>query len=203
MERLSLFLAYVAFGFFNSRNIGGFLHVSLPVLLQSVDLEFCSAEGGLSIIFNPRVLELSGPWERGLRTRLTRCLLSPARITGQDVSPLVSQGIDAKFSEEVDGQVTWKGVPNLVSPEFDRKTRDHNSEQMLGEGPRYVVDEIEGGDFDGTRPSELLPNQIERVQGQLAQGGRCDEVQGMREVKFSSCHVVEAQMRTKYLYHFK
>ena len=39
-------------------------------------------------------------------------------------------------------------------------------------GPRYVVDEIEGGDFDGTRPSELLPNQIERVQGQLGQGGR-------------------------------
>ena len=39
-------------------------------------------------------------------------------------------------------------------------------------GPRYVVDEIEGGDFDGTRPSELLPNQTEGVQGQLAQGGR-------------------------------
>ena len=46
----------------------------------------------------------------------------------------VKETTEAKFSEEVDGQVTWKGVPNLVSPEFDRKTRDHNSEQMLGEG---------------------------------------------------------------------
>ena len=39
-------------------------------------------------------------------------------------------------------------------------------------GPRYVVDEIEGGDFDSTRPSELLPNQTEGIQGLLAQGGR-------------------------------
>ena len=46
----------------------------------------------------------------------------------------IKETTEAKLFEEVDGQVTWKGVPNLVSPEFDRKTRDHNSEQMLGEG---------------------------------------------------------------------
>ncbi|KAH0991888.1 hypothetical protein GBA52_003371 [Prunus armeniaca] len=43
-------------------------------------------------ILPPQVLELSGPWERGLRIKLTRCFLSPARITGQDVSPMVSRG---------------------------------------------------------------------------------------------------------------
>ena len=30
----------------------------------------------------------------------------------------IKETIEAKLSEEVDGQVTWKGVPNLVSPDL-------------------------------------------------------------------------------------
>ncbi|BBN67745.1 hypothetical protein Prudu_170S000400 [Prunus dulcis] len=152
MERLSLFLAYVAFGFFNSRNIGGFLHVSLPVLLQSVDLEFCSAEGGLSIIFNPTSI-------RVIRT------------------------VGARIADQVD----------QMSPE---SSEDYRTEIWSLCHALAGCQILTGFDSD----SKV---EFGQVLSTWYQSIRCDEVQGMRDVKFSSCHVVEAQMRTKYLYHFK